>query len=85
MQEKWKFKPGTTVTNKKKRGKKEFGSVTSWERWKLVTVMCAMNVAGNVIPPLFIFPRNRKSPVLQKDGPPNDKENTKFLLKVGPM
>ena len=51
--------PGTIVATK---GKKRVGSVTSWERGKLVTVMCAMSAAGNFIPPMFIYPRKRTSP-----------------------
>lgn len=40
-------------------GKKQVGSVTSAERGELVTVVCAVNAAGNAIPPMFIFPRMR--------------------------
>ncbi|XP_041983249.1 uncharacterized protein LOC121736227 [Aricia agestis] len=31
--------------------------------------MCAMNAAGGFIPPMFIFPRKRLNPLLEKDGP----------------
>ena len=41
------------------RGKKQVGSITSAERGELVTVICAVNAAGNSIPPMFIFPRVR--------------------------
>lgn len=58
--------PGTILASK---GKKRVGSVTSWERGKLVTVMCAMSASGSFVPPMFIFPRQRMSPLLQKDGP----------------
>lgn len=59
--------PGKILATK---GKKQVGSVTSWERGKLVTVMCAMSASGIFIPPLFIYPRQRMSPLLKKDGPP---------------
>jgi hypothetical protein len=36
---------------------------------KNATVICAMNVAGGFIPSMFIYPRQRMSPTLKKDGP----------------
>lgn len=51
------------------KGQKRVGSVTSWERGKTVTVICAMSASGSFVPPLFIFPRQRHSPQLEKDGP----------------
>lgn len=42
-----------------RRGVRQIGSVTSAERGTLVTVAFAVNALGNVIPPLFIFPRVR--------------------------
>lgn len=59
--------PGKVVST---RGKKRVGSVVSWERGKIITVICCINAAGGYIPPMFIFPRKRMSPHLQKDGPP---------------
>lgn len=59
--------PGKVVST---QGKKRVGSVTSWERGKTITVICSMSAAGNYIPPMFIYPRKRMSPHLQKDGPP---------------
>lgn len=63
----------TTVQETEKiiapKGLKRVGSVTSWERGKTVTVICAMSASGSFIPPLFIFPRQRHSPQLEKDGP----------------
>ncbi|XP_063594808.1 uncharacterized protein LOC134771775 [Penaeus indicus] len=51
----------TTVQNPGKvvaqRGKKQVGSLTSAERGELVTVEYCVNAIGNVIPPLFVFPR----------------------------
>lgn len=64
----------TTVQETEKiiapKGQKRVGTVTSWERGKNVTVICAMSASGSFIPPLFIFPRQRHSPQLEKDGPP---------------
>lgn len=51
------------------KGQKRVGSLTSWERGKNITVMCTMSAAGSFIPPMFIFPRKRHSPLLEKDGP----------------
>lgn len=51
------------------KGIKQFGVVSSWERGKNVTVICAVSASGIYIPPLFIFPRKRMSPVLEKNGP----------------
>lgn len=48
--------PGTIVATK---GKKRVGSVTSWERGKT-----------GYIPPMFIFPRKRMSPLLSRNRPP---------------
>lgn len=63
----------TTVQETEKviapKGQKRVGSVTSWERGKTITVICAMSASGSFIPPLFIFPRKRHSPQLEKDGP----------------
>nr|XP_022908606.1 uncharacterized protein LOC111419952 [Onthophagus taurus] len=64
----------TTVQETEKiiapRGQKRVGSLTSWERGKNVTALCAMSASGSFIPPLFIFPRQRHSPQLEKNGPP---------------
>jgi hypothetical protein len=38
-------------------GRKQVGSITSAERGELVTVVYTVSASGNVIPPLFIFPR----------------------------
>lgn len=55
--------PGKILASK---GKKQVGSVTSWERGKLITVMCAISAFGNFIPPMFIYPRKRMSQHLKK-------------------
>lgn len=53
----------TTVQNPKQvvaeKGKRQVGSITSGERGELVTVVCAINAAGNAVPPMFIYPRVR--------------------------
>ena len=53
------------------KGQKRVGSLTSWERGKNITVICAMSAGGSYVPPFFIFPRKRNSPQLQKDAPPD--------------
>jgi hypothetical protein len=39
------------------QGKKQVGSITSGERGELVTVVYTVSASGNVLPPMFIFPR----------------------------
>lgn len=51
------------------KGQKQVGAVTSWERGKNITVCCAMSASGSYVPPMFIFPRKRLTPLLEKDGP----------------
>ena len=46
------------------------GAVTSGERGQLVTVLYAVSATGNVIPPLFIFPRVNYRNHFIKGGPP---------------
>ncbi|KAL0852338.1 hypothetical protein ABMA28_000541 [Loxostege sticticalis] len=58
--------PGKVLAEKEQR---RVGSVTSGERGSNITVMCAMSAAGNFIPPMFIFARQRMTPLLEKDGP----------------
>ncbi|CAF4944281.1 unnamed protein product [Pieris macdunnoughi] len=47
----------------------ESGSITSWERGKNLTLLCAMNAASGYIPPIFILPGFWLTPLLEKDGP----------------
>ena len=47
-------RPKEVVTS---RGKKQVGALTSGEKGELVTVVYSINAAGNVLSPLFIFPR----------------------------
>ena len=58
--------PGKILATK---GQKRVGFATSGERGRNITVMCAINAAGGYIPPMFIFPRKRLTPLLEKDGP----------------
>jgi DDE superfamily endonuclease len=53
-----------------RKGQKQIGKITSGERGKTVTVICAVNALGTYIPPLMIFPRRNMSQLLIKDGPP---------------
>ncbi|KAJ8049297.1 hypothetical protein HOLleu_01980 [Holothuria leucospilota] len=48
-------KPGNIIATK---GTREVGKMTSGERGKTVTAICATNAVGIYIPPLFIFPRH---------------------------
>ncbi|KAK2189837.1 hypothetical protein NP493_96g13046 [Ridgeia piscesae] len=64
----------TTVQSKPSKifsrcGKKQIGCLTSAERGTLVTAVIAMNVAGNYVPPVLIFPRVRRKPELMVDAP----------------
>lgn len=52
------------------KGQKRVGFVTSAERGKTTTVLCAFSAAGAYVPPLFIFARKRMAPHLTKNGPP---------------
>ncbi|XP_063731553.1 uncharacterized protein LOC134859146 [Eleginops maclovinus] len=52
------------------RGVRQVGAVTSGERGTLVTVACAGNALGNMIPPMFIFPRVHFKDHFIRDGPP---------------
>lgn len=48
--------PGKVIT---RRGQKRVGAITSRERGELVTLVYTVNALGNVLPPMFIFPRVR--------------------------
>ncbi|XP_072400266.1 uncharacterized protein [Diabrotica undecimpunctata] len=69
------FETGITNVNRPNRiigpiGQKQVRAVTSGERGKNVTVCCCMSASGSFTPPLFIYPRLRRNPALEKDGPP---------------
>lgn len=51
------------------KGQRRVGSITSWEREKNITLLCAMSAAGGYIPLIFTFPRKRLTPLLEKDDP----------------
>lgn len=53
-----------------KKGSKQVGFATSWERGKNITVICALSASGIYVPPTFIFARKRLDPNLKKGGPP---------------
>lgn len=59
-------KPGKILGPK---GQKQVGAMISWERGKNITVVCAFNASGSYIPPMFIYPRKRMSPLLERGGP----------------
>ncbi|KAG5278091.1 hypothetical protein AALO_G00095080 [Alosa alosa] len=63
-------KPQQVVTE---TGKKQVDSVTSAERGELVSVVCAVNAAGNVIPPMFVFPRVKFKDCFMTGAPPGAK------------
>ena len=46
------------------KGMKQVGKLTSSERGKIITIICAINAQGNFIPPFFIFPCKRLVPAL---------------------
>ncbi|XP_043212121.1 uncharacterized protein LOC122378365 [Amphibalanus amphitrite] len=52
------------------RGKKQVGKITSAERGKTVTVICAANAGGQFVPPAMIFPRARMNASLMNGAPP---------------
>ncbi|KAB0803126.1 hypothetical protein PPYR_00096 [Photinus pyralis] len=58
--------PGKVLAAK---GQRRVGSITSWERGRNITALCAMSATGGFIPPMMIYPRLRHSPALEKDGP----------------
>jgi hypothetical protein len=84
LMEKFKFTPNniynmdetgiTTVQDTNKilaaKGQKRIGAVTSGERGQTTTVICAFNAAGTYVPPVFIYARQRMTPLLEGNGPP---------------
>ncbi|XP_047002592.1 MFS-type transporter clz9-like [Schistocerca americana] len=61
-------KPGKILAPK---GAKQVDSATSWERGKNITACCAVSASGVYVPSMFILPRLRMTPALQRGGPPN--------------
>lgn len=84
VMEKFKFTPNniynmdetgiTTVQDTNRilaaKGQKRIGAVTSGERGQTTTVICAFNAAGTYVPPVFIYARQRMTPLLEGNGPP---------------
>ena len=60
-------RPGKIVASK---GVRQVAKITSGERGKTVTVICAMSAVGTYLPPLFIFPRKRMVDLLMNGAPP---------------
>lgn len=66
---------GVTTVQKPKqvvaeKGQKQVGAITSAERGELVTVVCAINAAGNAVPPMLVFPRVRYKDHFLTGAPP---------------
>lgn len=61
---------------KSKKGQKQVSKATSGERGQTVTVCCAINAAGNSVPPVFIFPRIREQDYMTRGAPPGSKAVT---------
>lgn len=66
---------GISVVNRPKKiigrkGQKQIGAATSGERGRNITVCCCMSASGSFTPPMFLYPRKRMMPVLEKNGPP---------------
>lgn len=61
---------GSAVKILAKKGQKQVGLISSAERGTNTTVVCCFSAAGFYIPPMFIFKRQRMTPLLEKDGPP---------------
>ena len=51
------------------KGSKSVGKITSGEKGRTVTVICASNAAGGYIPPMIIFPRKRMVDSLMHNAP----------------
>lgn len=61
-------KPSKVIAQK---GKHQVGATTSGERGLTTTCICAMNAAGEFIPPMLIFKRSRLNDALKSGAPPN--------------
>ena len=53
-----------------KRGAKQVGRITSGEKGVTTTAICAVNAAGDYLPPMLIFKRKRMTDLLMKGAPP---------------
>ncbi|XP_025829080.1 uncharacterized protein LOC112904074 [Agrilus planipennis] len=61
-------KPSKVIAQK---GKHQVGALTSGERGLTTTCVCAMNAAGEYIPPMLIYKRVRMLETLKRGAPPN--------------
>lgn len=66
-------KPSKIISEK---GQRQVSKATSGERGQTVTVCCAINAAGNSVPPVFIFPRVREQEYMTRGAPPGSKALT---------
>lgn len=62
---------GNAVKVLAKKGQKQVGLVSSAERGTNTTVVCCFSAAGMYVPPMFIFKRQRMTPLLERDGLPS--------------
>ena len=53
------------------RNEKQVGKLTSGERGALVTVLHAVNAAGNSVPPMLVFPRVKLRDYMMKGALPD--------------
>ncbi|XP_031335324.1 tigger transposable element-derived protein 6-like [Photinus pyralis] len=60
-------RPGKIYAEK---GQKRVGYLTSWEKGKTTTAMCAFSATGVYVPPMFIYARKRMADHLNSNGPP---------------
>ncbi|KAJ8939197.1 hypothetical protein NQ318_019438 [Aromia moschata] len=69
------------------KGRKQVGAVSSAERGKHVTIVCAMNANGNICASCFYFPREKMKDELMNDNQVElyeaSKENPVLLLLDG--
>ena len=59
-------KPGNVIATK---GARSVGKITSGEKGRTVTIVCATNAVGNYVPPMIIFPRKRMTESLMHNAP----------------
>lgn len=52
-------------------GQKQVGSITSAERGSLVTLIYSMSASGNLVPPMFVFPRVNFRDHMMNGAPPS--------------
>jgi len=60
-------RPGKVIA---RRGQRQVGKITSGEKGKTITAICAMNATGSYIPPTLIFPRVNMNDRLLYGAPP---------------